>query len=95
MFFYDKNFHLDETKIFDPNEKFNRIQVMLELFDNIAFPHSLSPNRDVNSSLGIFGMGPRVLDDSKGHSWEELMLMVSTSQDRSALNNCLTTLHQE
>ena len=57
---------------------------MLELFDNIAFPHSLSPNRDVNPSLGIFGMGPRVLDDSKGHSWEELMLMVSTSQDRSA-----------
>ena len=75
---------MDETKIFDPNEKFNRIQFMLELFDNIAFPHSLSPNRDVNPSLGIFGMGPRVLDDSKGHSWEELMLMVSTSQDRSA-----------
>ena len=84
MFFYDKNFYLDETKIFDPNEKFNRIQSMLELFDNIAFPHSLSPNRDVNPSLGIFSMGPRVLDDSKGHSWEELMLMVSTSQDRSA-----------
>ena len=84
MFFYDKNFYLDETKIFDPNEKFNRIHVMLVLFDNIAFPHSLSPNRDVNPSLGIFGMGPRVLDDSKGHSWEELMLMVSTSQDRSA-----------
>ena len=84
MFFYDKNFYLDETKIFDPNEKFNRIQAMLELFDNIAFPHSLSPNRDVNPSLGIFSMGPRVLDDSKGHSWEELMLMVSTSQDRSA-----------
>ena len=75
---------MDETKIFDPNEKFNRIQGVLELFDNIAFPHSLSPNRDVNPSLGIFGMGPRVLDDSKGHSWEELMLMVSTSQDRSA-----------
>ena len=84
MFFYDKNFYLDETKIFDPNEKFNRTQGMLELFDNIAFPHSLSPNRDVNPSLGIFSMGPRVLDDSKGHSWEELMLMVSTSQDRSA-----------
>ena len=84
MFFYDKNFYLDETKIFDPNEKFNRTQGMLELFDNIAFPHSLSPNRDVNPSLGIVGMGPRVLDDSKGHSWEELMLMVSTSQDRSA-----------
>ena len=84
MFFYDKNFYLDETKIFDPNEKFNRIQVMFELFDNIAFPHSLSPIRDVNPSLGIVGMGPRVLDDSKGHSWEELMLMVSTSQDRSA-----------
>ena len=84
MFFYDKNFYLDETKIFDPNEKFNRIQSMLELFDNIAFPHSLSPNRDVNPSLRIFGMGPSVLDDSKGHSWEELMLMVSTSQDRSA-----------
>ena len=84
MFFYDKNFYLDETKIFDPNEKFNRIQVVLELFDNIVFPHSLSPNRDVNPSLGIFSMGPRVLDDSKGHSWEELMLMVSTSQDRSA-----------
>ena len=75
---------MDETKIFDPNEKFNRIQVVLELFDNIVFPHSLSPNRDVNPSLGIFSMGPRVLDDSKGHSWEELMLMVSTSQDRSA-----------
>ena len=84
MFFYDKNFHLDETKIFDPNEKFNRIYVELELFDNIAFPHSLSPDRDVNPSLGIFSVGPRVLDDSKGHSWEELMLMVSTSQDRSA-----------
>jgi RNA polymerase sigma-70 factor (ECF subfamily) len=84
VFFYDKNFYLDETKIFDPNEKFNRIQIVLEFFDNIAFPHSLSPNRDVNPSLGIFGMGPRVLDDSKGHSWEELMLMVSTSQDRSA-----------
>ena len=82
--FYDKNFYLDETKIFDPNEKFNRIQVVLELFDNIVFPHSLSPNRDVNPSLGIFSMGPRVLDDSKGHSWEELMLMVSISQDRSA-----------
>mgnify|MGYP001379727195 FL=1 len=84
MFFYDKNFYLDETKIFDPNEKFNRIQVVLELFDNIVFPHSLSPYRDVNPSLGILSMGPRVLDDSKGHSWEELMLMVSTSQDRSA-----------
>ena len=75
---------MDETKIFDPNEKFNRIHIVLELFGNIAFPHSLSPIRDVNPSLGIFGMGPRVLDDSKGHSWEELMLMVSTSQDRSA-----------
>ena len=84
MFFYDKNFHLDETKIFDPNEKFNRIQVMLELFDNIAFPHSLSPSRDVNSTLGIVGMGPCILDDCKGQSWEELMLMVSTNQDRSA-----------
>ena len=84
MVFYDKNFYLDETKIFDPNEKFNRIYVELELFDNIAFPHSLSPDRDVNPSLGIFSVGPRVLDDSKGHSWEELMLMVSTSQDRSA-----------
>ena len=84
MFFYDKNFYLDETKIFDPNEKFNRIPFMLELFDNIAFPHSLSPNRDVNPSMGIFSMGPRLLGDSKGHSWEELMLMVSTSQDRSA-----------
>ena len=84
MFFYDKNFYLDETKIFDPNEKFNRIQFMLELFDNIAFPHSLSPNKDVNPALGIFSMGPRLLGDSKGHSWEELMLMVSTSQDRSA-----------
>ncbi len=84
MFFYDKNFYLDETKIFDPNEKFNRIQVMFELFDNIAFPHSLSPNKDVNPALGIFSMGPRLLGDSKGHSWEELMLMVSTSQDRSA-----------
>ena len=82
--FYDKNFYLDETKIFDPNQKFKRIQIVLELFGNIAFPHSLSLNRDVNHSLGIFGMGPRVLDDSKGHSWEELMLMVSTSQDRSA-----------
>ena len=75
---------MDETKIFDPNEKFNRIQFMLELFDNIAFPRSLSPNRDVNPSMGIFSMGPRLLGDSKGHSWEELMLMVSTSQDRSA-----------
>ena len=86
MFFYDKNLYLDETKIFDPNEKFNRIHIVLELFDNIAFPHSLSPNRDVNPSLGIFGMGPRVLDDSKGHSWEELMLMVSTSQDLSLIH---------
>ena len=29
-------------------------------------------------------MGPHILNDSKGHSWEELMLMVSTNQDRSA-----------
>ena len=57
---------------------------MLELIGNIAFPHSLSPSRDVNSSLGIVGMGPCILDDCKGHSWEELMLMVSTNQDRSA-----------
>ena len=61
MFFYDKNFYLDETKIFDPNEKFNRIQFVLELFDNIAFPHSLSLSRDVNSSLGIVGMGLCIL----------------------------------
>ena len=77
------NVYLDEIKIFDPNEKFNRITTVLKLFDDIAFPHSLSPNRDVNPSLGIVGMGPRILDD-KGHSWEELMLMVSTNQDRSA-----------
>jgi RNA polymerase sigma-70 factor (ECF subfamily) len=77
------NVYLDEIKIFDPNEKFNRIKFVLKLFDDIAFPHSLSPNRDVNPSLGIVGMGPRILDD-KGHSWEELMLMVSTNQDRSA-----------
>ena len=83
MFFYDKNFYLDETKIFDPNEKFNRIKIVLKLFDDIAFPHSLSPNRDVNPAVAIVGMGPRILED-KGHSWEELMLMVSTNQDRSA-----------
>jgi RNA polymerase sigma-70 factor (ECF subfamily) len=74
---------LDEIKIFDPNEKFNRIRIVLNLFDDIAFPHSLSPNRDVNPSVAIVGMGPRILED-KGHSWEELMLMVSTNQDRSA-----------
>jgi len=77
------NVYLDEIKIFDPNEKFNRITIVLKLFDDIAFPHSLSPNRGVNPSLGLVGMGPRILDD-KGHSWEELMLMVSTNQDRSA-----------
>ena len=77
------NVYLDEIKIFDPNEKFNRINFVFKLFDDIAFPHSLSPNRDVNPSLGIVGMEPRILDD-KGHSWEELMLMVSTNQDRSA-----------
>lgn len=86
MFFYDKNFYLDETKIFDPNEKFNRTIIVLKLFDDIAFPHSLSPNRGVNPSLGLVGMGPRILDD-KGHSWEELMLMVSTNQDRSAFKH--------
>jgi RNA polymerase sigma-70 factor (ECF subfamily) len=80
------NVYLDEIKIFDPNEKFNRIKLVLKLFDDIAFPHSLSPNRDVNPSLGIVGMGPRILDD-KGHSWEELMLMVSTNQDRSAFKH--------
>ena len=80
------NVYLDEIKIFDPNEKFNRIITVLKLFDDIAFPHSLSPNRDVNPSLGIVGMGPRILDD-KGHSWEELMLMVSTNQDRSAFKH--------
>ena len=74
---------MDEIKIFDPNEKFNRIKVVLKLFDDIAFPYSLSPNRDANPSVAIFGMGPRILED-KGHSWEELMLMVSTNQDRSA-----------
>jgi RNA polymerase sigma-70 factor (ECF subfamily) len=86
VFFYDKNFYLDETKIFDPNEKFNRIIIVLKLFDDIAFPHSLSPNRGVNPSLGLVGMGPRILDD-KGHSWEELMLMVGTNQDRSAFKH--------
>jgi RNA polymerase sigma-70 factor (ECF subfamily) len=75
---------LDETKIFDPNEKFNRIRIMLKLFDDIAFPHSHSFNRDVNPYSGIVGMGQRLLDNSKGNSWEELMLMVSTNQDRSA-----------
>jgi RNA polymerase sigma-70 factor (ECF subfamily) len=80
------NVYLDEIKIFDPNEKFNRIIVVLKLFDDIAFPHSLSPNRGVNPSLGLVGMGPRRLDD-KGHSWEELMLMVSTNQDRSAFKH--------
>jgi RNA polymerase sigma-70 factor (ECF subfamily) len=80
------NVYLDEIKIFDPNEKFNRIIVVLKLFDDIAFPHSLSPNRGVNPSLGLVGMGPRILDD-KGHSWEELMLMVSTNQDRSAFKH--------
>jgi RNA polymerase sigma-70 factor (ECF subfamily) len=80
------NVYLDEIKIFDPNEKFNRIIVVLKLFDDIAFPHSLSPNRGVNPSLGLVGMGPRILDD-KGHSWEELMLMVGTNQDRSAFKH--------
>jgi RNA polymerase sigma-70 factor (ECF subfamily) len=80
------NVYLDEIKIFDPNEKFNRIIIVLKLFDDIAFPHSLSPNRGVNPSLGLVGMGPRILDD-KGHSWEELMLMVSTNQDRSAFKH--------
>ena len=80
------NVYLDEIKIFDPNEKFNRIIIVLKLFDDIAFPHSLSPNRGVNPSLGLVGMGPRILDD-KGHSWEELMLMVGTNQDRSAFKH--------
>jgi RNA polymerase sigma-70 factor (ECF subfamily) len=80
------NVYLDEIKIFDPNEKFNRIIIVLKLFDDMAFPHSLSPNRGVNPSLGLVGMGPRILDD-KGHSWEELMLMVSTNQDRSAFKH--------
>ena len=82
------NVYLDEIKIFDPNEKFNRIKFVFKLFDDIAFPHSLSPNRGVNPSLGLVGMGPRILDD-KGHSWEELMLMVSTNQDRSAFKHLL------
>ena len=59
---------------------------MLELIDNIAFPHSLSSNREDNPSLGIVGMGPCILDDCKGHSWEELMLMVSTNQDLSLIH---------
>jgi RNA polymerase sigma-70 factor (ECF subfamily) len=80
------NVYLDEIKIFDPNEKFNRIIIVLKLFDDIAFPHSLSPDRGVNPSLGLVGMGQRILDD-KGHSWEELMLMVSTNQDRSAFKH--------
>ncbi|MBL6839444.1 MAG: sigma-70 family RNA polymerase sigma factor [Rhodobacteraceae bacterium] len=81
--FYGTNVYLDEIKIFDPSEKFNRIRIVLELLDDIALSHSLSPNRDVNPSVAIVGMGPRILED-KGHSWEELMLMVSTKQDLSA-----------
>jgi RNA polymerase sigma-70 factor (ECF subfamily) len=57
---------------------------MLKIVDDIAFPYSPSVNSDVNRSLGIMGMGPRTLDNTKGDSWEELMLMVSSNQDRSA-----------
>ena len=57
---------------------------MLKIVEDIAFPYSPSVNSDVNSSLEMMGIGPRALDDTKGHSWEELMLMVSSNQDRSA-----------
>ena len=57
---------------------------MLKIVEDIAFPYSPSVNSDVNRSLGIMGMGPRTLDNTKGDSWEELMVMVSSNQDRSA-----------
>ena len=75
---------MDEIKVFDPNNKFQRITDMLKLFDDIENPYSPSGDRGGRISVHSTGMGPRILSDNKGHDWEELLLMVSNEKDRVA-----------
>jgi len=75
---------LDETKIFDPNNKFYRIKPMLEKCDGIENPYSPSGNSSVSVPVHASEMGTRILKENKGHDWEELLLMVSDNKDRVA-----------
>ena len=75
---------MDEIKVFDPTNKFQRITTMLKLFDDIENPYSPSGDRSGRISVHSTGMGPRILSDNKGHDWEELLLMVSNDKDRIA-----------
>ena len=75
---------MDEIKVFDPTNKFQRITTMLKLFDDIENPYSPSGDRGGRISVHSTGMGPRILSDNKGHDWEELLLMVSNEKNRVA-----------
>ena len=67
---------MDEIKVFDPTNKFQRITTMLKLFDDIENPYSPSGDRGGRISVHSTGMGPRILSDNKGHDWEDLKKLI-------------------
>ena len=73
-----------KQKIFDPNNKFSRINNMLKLFDDIENPYSQSGISSASVHEYAAGMGPRILEENKSHDWEELLVMVSEAKDRAA-----------
>ena len=76
-----------KQNIFDPNNKFSRIYIMLKLFDDIENPYSQSGISSASVPEYAAGMGLRMLENNESHDWEELLMMVSEAEDRVAFRH--------
>ena len=60
---------------------------MLRLFDDIENPYSPSGTSGGSVPVHFTGIGPRILEETKSHDWEKLLLMVSETKDRVAFRH--------
>ena len=57
---------------------------MLRLFDDIENPYSPSANSSGSLAGQVVGMGPKILEENNSQNWEQLLVLVSETNDRIA-----------
>ena len=57
---------------------------MLRLFDDIENPYSPSAKSSASLAEQVVGMGPKILEENNSQNWEQLLVLVSETNDRIA-----------
>ena len=60
---------------------------MLRLFDDIENPYSPSAKSSGSLAEQVVGMGPKILEENNSQNWEQLLVLVSETNDRIAFRH--------